>query len=99
MTKEEIKTMIENNEGFQGFLNGDKASMSFNIDGVVVFIFKEDVGTSYYYKFPWYEGAKYNSASSFMRQAIPILSKMLEDRRLDNLLAPNNVKRATLRNL
>lgn len=87
MTQSEIKTMIENNESFQEFINGEKASMSFNISGVPVFIFKEDIGTSYYYKLPWYKGAKYVSVTNFMKQAIPLLSKMLEKKRSDKLIA------------
>ena len=48
-------------------------------------------------KLPWPEGLNYAGVKTFMRYAIPILSELLEEIRLNKLIAPNNVRKATLR--
>ena len=99
ITKFGVRNMIEQNPAFNDFLDGNKAYMSFSICDVQVLIFKEDEGTSYYYKLPWHEGVNYAGVRTFMRYAIPILSELLEEKRLDKLIAPNNVRKATLRTI
>ena len=99
ITKYVVKKMIEKNPVFNEFLDGNKACMSFAICGVQVLIFKEDLGTSYYYKLPWQTGLDYPCVKTFMRYAIPVLSELLEERRLNKLIAPNNIRQATLRTI
>jgi len=99
ITKFGVKKMIEQNPAFSEFLDGNKACMDFSIGEVKVLIFKEDVGTNYYYKLPWHEGLNYAGVKTFMRYAIPILSELLEEKRLNKLIAPNNVRKATLRTI
>lgn len=99
ITKSGVKKMIEQDSAFSEFVEGNKAYMSFSICGVQVLIFKEDVGTSYYYKLPWQNGLDYPCVKTFMKYAIPVLSEILEERRLNKLIAPGNVRKATLRTI
>ena len=99
MTKSGVKKIIEQDPTFSEFVDGNKAYMSFSICGVHVLIFKEDAGTSYYYKLPWQKGLDYPCVETFMKYAIPVLSELLEERRLNKLIAPNNIRKATLRTI
>jgi len=97
MTKFEVKKMIEQNDSFREFIEGKSAFMTFYPYSVQVLIFKEDIGTGYYYKVPWHKGVEYNGVRTFMKYAIPILSEMLEAKRKEDLIAPGNNFSSTIK--
>ena len=97
MTREEMVTIVNNNPQLEEFIVNHNAALSFCVAEIPIYIFKEDTGCSYYYRIPYKEGANYADLVDFMKYAIPYLSKKLEERRNENLLAPGNVIKATPR--
>ena len=97
MTNDEIVKIVNNNPQLNDFIINHNGALSFCIADVPVYIFKEDIGCSYFYRIPYRASANYADLIDFMRYAIPYLSKKLEERRDENLLAPGNVIKATPR--
>ena len=97
MTREEIVKIVESKPQLEEFIVNHNAALSFCIAGIPIYIFKEDMGCSYYYRIPYKEGANYADLIDFMKHAIPYLSKKLEEKRSEDLLAPENVVKATPR--
>lgn len=81
MTKNEISVLIKTSPKLNDFINAPKGYIDFKVSNVPVYIFKEDIGVNYYYKFPYNEHFNYKDVVSFMKYAIPILSKILEEKR------------------
>ena len=80
-----IESLIRSNEVFMDFVKGTRSYMEFCIHGVPISIFKEDIGGSFYYKLPYCEYFDYKEVIDFMKQAIPVLSKLIEKEREDRL--------------
>ena len=80
-----IESLIRSNEVFMDFVNGTRSCMEFRIQGVPIYIFKESIGSSFYYKLPYYENFDYKKVIDFMKQAIPVLSKLIEKEKEDRL--------------
>ncbi len=97
MTYQEVEKLIKENSHFQDFLTNHHGAMMFEIENVSIVIFKENIGTSFYYRLPYQQDADYTKVCDFMRFAIPILSKSLEQKRTQDLIAPGNPTKATIK--
>lgn len=97
MTKTEVEKIIKENPCFQQFIEDPHASMCVDVVNIPILIYKEGVGVSFYYRFPQDSNADYSDAYDFMRYAYPIISRALEKKREENLYAPGNIRRATLK--
>lgn len=89
MDKQEVENLINNSKQIQDFLAGTVHTLTCSVAGTHICIFKEDVGVSYYYKLPWNKNIDYTIVSDFMKFAIPIISKMIEEERNKNLKKPD----------
>ena len=81
MNKDEVSMLIQESPKLNDFINDSNCYIDFCISGVPVYIFKEDVGVGLYYRLPYNEHFNYEDVASFMKYAIPILSKKLEEKR------------------
>lgn len=81
MNREQIIQLVRSHIKIVDFVKNNSSSIEFNIDGVPIIIFKEEVGTSFYYKIPFKQEYMYDNIVDFMRIAIPELSKLVENER------------------
>jgi len=91
MNKKDVENIIRSNKEIENFIEGRSGVFNCNVDGVPISIFKENIGTSYYYncRLSWNEKFDYKKVSQFMKYAIPIISKMLEEERFNRLTRPD----------
>ncbi|MBR5983640.1 MAG: hypothetical protein IK025_07985 [Bacteroidales bacterium] len=89
MNKQEIENIIKSSNEIKDFIEGRNSVFNCNVEGIPISIYKENIGTSYYYRLPWNAKFDYNKVSKFMRYAIPIISKMLENERDMRLTRPD----------
>lgn len=85
MNKQDIESIIKNNEFVQDFLDGKEHPLICRVEGVPIAIYKEGIGASYFYKLPWDERIDYSKVTDFMKYAIPIISELVEKRRDEKL--------------
>lgn len=97
MTRKDVKRIVEGHNELRNFIEGPDSSISFNLAGVPIIIYKEYIGTRYYYRQRWFPNANYVTNMAIMNYLIPILSDMLEKKRMRDLLAPGNILKATPR--
>lgn len=86
MNESKIKELIVNNSMFQYFVSNQSASIEFVIKNVPVVIYKEESGTSFYYKVPYDKNYDYACIVEFMKIAIPVLNKMIDEERTNHLM-------------
>lgn len=92
-----VEDMIKKNKSFHDFVKGEKGCMEFNPYGVQISIFKEETGCGYYYKLPYNESCSYENVVTFMKKAIPIISKMIEEERNRKLYSDGCISGAKLK--
>ncbi len=76
-----IEEFIRENKVFEAFVNGSTGRFDFNLYGVPISIFKEEKGADYYYRLPIDKSFSYENVEAFMKEATPIISKMIEEER------------------
>lgn len=85
MNEQEIKAMIDAAPNIKDFISSDKGQLEVKYHGEPVIIFKEAVGCSYYFKFPYSQSVDYRSVKSFMRSCVKYIGKLLEQEREKNI--------------
>lgn len=81
MNKLEVKKQIESSDLFNDFISNSNGKLDVTVMGVPIRIYKEEVGASYYYLFPYDEKYNYSDVADFMQLAIPVISELIEKRR------------------
>ena len=89
MNRDDIKRLIESSETINDFISGGSSCLPIIVHRIPIFIYKEGIGGSYYYRLPYCEQYDYYKVAEFMRFAIPIISKMIEERREEKLSQPD----------
>ena len=84
--KESVRELIVNSRMFQDFVHGNKGYMNVTLWNIPVAICKESIGGSYYYRVPYNASLKYEELAEFMEVAIPVLSELIEEQRVKDLL-------------
>lgn len=93
MTKIEIEKALMSSPMLNDFISGSAASLSVKIGGVDAYVYKENCSNvSLYYKIPYSENKNYCEIYDFIKYAIPILVRMLEDHDANNLMADTCLK-------
>lgn len=82
----EIKELIRASSMFTSFVNGQNSSIELSVYNVPIVIYKEMSGVSFFYQVPYDKKYDYDSIAGFMKIAIPVLSKMIEEERTNRLL-------------
>lgn len=80
-----IRCQIESNEGFNDFIDGKRSQFEVNVCGVPVYIYWNGDCGELYYQQPCIAGYNYNDVLEYMKYAIPIISKMLAERKSQKL--------------
>ena len=86
MNKLEVKRLVESNKMLNEFVNSANGQLDVPVNGVPIRIFKESVGVSYYYRFPYDEKYNYSDVADFMHWAVPVISELVEKRRMEKLM-------------
>ncbi len=88
----DLEYYIRSNPDFVDFVKGKTGHMDFLINKVPVCIYREDIGVSFYYRLPYNASFDYGGVVDFMKQAIPVISRIVEDERIKNLYGPDCIK-------
>ena len=86
-SKQSVEGTLRKKDGFDSFVKCmGRGYLFFRIEKSHVFIFREDVGVSYYFAHPILDVQEAMNINEFMKYAIPFLSELVEKNRRDNLL-------------
>ena len=77
-TQKAVEERLKKTKGYDSFISLSKGYLPIRINGVDIFIFREDIGVSYYYCRPILDCEKAKSVNDFMLLAMPFLKEALE---------------------
>lgn len=81
----DVRRQIESSEGLDDFINGKQSRLEVIVCGVPVYIYRMGDYAKLYYQLPFIVGYNYHNVSDFMNYAIPIISRMLAERKAQKI--------------
>ncbi len=85
MNKSELKQLIESSVGFDDFIDGKQSQLKVIVCGVPVYINRGDNNSDYCYQLPYKAEYNYSVAFEFLKNAIPIISRILNEKNTQRL--------------
>lgn len=85
MNKTELQQLIESSVGFDDFIDGKQSQLKVIACGVPIYIYREDNYSDYYYQLPYNAEYDYSAAIEFLKNAIPIISRILNEKNTQRL--------------
>lgn len=85
MKKDEIEKQIKQSSLYEDFINNRSGKIGISVKGIPIWILKEEIGVKMYYQLPHDKKYDYSAVSDFLKYAIPVLSDLIEKKRLEKL--------------
>ena len=92
-----IEDIIRKDKNLEAFVKGSMGRFDFNLNSVQISIFKEEERVRYYYRLPFDESCSYKDVEAFMKEATPVISKMIEEERNRKLYSDECISGAKLK--
>ena len=85
-TQLSVERKLLQTTGFDSFLSLKRGYLPVRIGKTEIFIFREEIGISYYYRYPIFSVEEAQHVNDFMSFAFPILSEKLEQSEKEYLM-------------
>lgn len=82
MNRYEVEKLIDQSSSFEDFICNQHGKLEFQIEGIPIGIYKEEVGVRIYYQLPYDANYDYMVVCDFMKYAIPFLTSLIEKKKI-----------------